>query len=476
MEKNLPRRLFLKAAGVAPFLLSLGLPRKAQADVESEYVFDREHRNLWASPEDGFETKFPPGYLSIVQGPTSATESLINIVAPRLKKYAYEVTEQGNGRTVTVERYEMVPGPGFYNVDKIKVSGLRVGVEYVLKVKDGSTVVDERNFSALDTSKTMPTFALISCMADDYRFDKSIDPMWKRLQTENPDFVIFNGDAVYVDSFEFVERGKATEYDLWQRYTDSLKRIPFYHWQTLKPVFSTWDDHDYGTNDGDRNFVAKQAAQKLFRAIYGGQDIDGFWTQSPGGIASQFQAFGQKFFLMDDRSFRQPNKNQSQSEPYGHWGSEQHSWLLKSLQADDSPAWIINGNQFFNGQNLDFKETFEGNGSTEFKTFLQQLKTVNAPVVFGSGDVHISEIMEIPAARFGYTTYEFTSSSMHSYLGDGWENPMRLDGAYCKEFNFLLVRAQAATGKLQVDVKCVGIPSQPFFQKSLTISRDQQAD
>src|SRR4051812_33497780 len=191
------------------------------------------------------------GYLSIIQGPTSSTESLINVVAPRLKNYTYTVTD-ALGESVTIERYDTVSGPVFYKVDKLKVSGLRVGVEYTLKVLDKTTLIDQRTFQALDVSKSDPNFALVSCMCDDHSFEHVIDPMWARLQDQSVDFLLLCGDEVYVDSFEFVERQKATEYDLWQRYVDALKRLPLYHWRKLTPIFAVWDDHDYGTNDGDR--------------------------------------------------------------------------------------------------------------------------------------------------------------------------------------------------------------------------------
>src|SRR6185369_14543606 len=150
-----------------------------------------------------------------------------------------------------------------------------------------------------------------------------------------------------------------------------------------------------------------------------------------------------RFYLMDDRTFRQPNKNQTTAEPYGHWGQPQHEWLLNNLTQNETPTWIINGNQFFNGVALSYKEAFEQNHPAEFVTFIDNLKAVKAPVVFASGDVHLSEIMRIPKERIGYETFEVTSSSMHSFVGTGWQNPMRLQGAYTLEYNFLVVTSRA---------------------------------
>ncbi len=317
--KYFPRRSFLKTLGSIPIVMTLGgcaknaealLPAAAPEPnpVEPNACPTPKPTTFRTALEISSSKKFKPGYLSIIQGPTSDRETLINVVAPRLKKYKYVVIDQNN-REQTVELYSSVVGPGFHNVDKIKVSALSLGTRYTLRVIDSSTVVDERSFYTLDISNTNPRFGMVSCMADDHRFTEVIDPMWDRLKAEKPEFLILNGDIVYVDSFEFVARKLATEFDIWQRYTDSLKRIPLYHWDTLVPLFATWDDHDFGTNDGDRNFAAKDAAFRLFNALFGGKEIAGVWSMGPQGVCSSLNAFGQRFYFMDDRTFRQPNKD-----------------------------------------------------------------------------------------------------------------------------------------------------------------------
>lgn len=456
------RRTFLKTlAGLPVVAYTLGCGAKKENKNHDVEVVPNQGPTKTAL-EMTNDLNLKPGYLSILQGPTSDKESLINIVVPRLKKYTYEVRDEANNLQ-TVELYETVVGPGFHNIDKLKVSGLSLGVTYTLKVIDKKTIVDQRQFSALNIHNTQPRFAMLSCMSDDYRFSDAIEPMWDRLQQQNPEFLILTGDVVYVDSFEYVERKKATEFDLWQRYVDSLKRIPLYHWTKLVPAFTTWDDHDYGTNDGDRDFVSKELALKLFRAVYGGHNLPGVWTQGPNGVSSMLSAFGQNFYLMDDRTFRQPNKNQIEKEEFAHWGQGQHEWLLQNLATHNKASWIINGNQCFSGIDLSFKESFEVNSSQEFINFVNELKAIQAPVVFGSGDVHLSEVMRIPQERLGYETFEFTSSAMHSYVGGGWENPLRVSGAYCKEFNFMMIQSQSLNRGLNINVTCLGLAKDPYF-------------
>ena len=418
---------------------------------------------------------FGSGKLVIVQGPTSSTEANINVLAPRLKNYVYEVVDSG-GQKYKAEVYETVKQePLHWKVDKILVSGLKPGVKYVLSVVDvfrgSSTVVDKRTFQALNTSASSVRFAYASCMADDYRFNAVIGPMWARMKSLNPDMIILNGDLVYVDSFEFVERQKATELDIWMRFIDSFNRLPIYHWDELKPIFATWDDHDFGTNDSDREFVSKEGARRVFLAFFGGKNLDGVYKLEHETVYFAMNAFQQKFYFMDDRYFRQPNKNQTVAEKYAQWGEKQHKWLIDGLKTDNVPAWIINGNQVSSGVDLSYKESLQWNDPEHYKLLQADLKGVATPFVFASGDIHFSEIMALPADRFGLDTYEVTSSSMHSYVGEGWKNPLRVPKMFTNEFNFMMINSQNKNGKLAVDVESWGLKDEPYFKYQFEVKR-----
>lgn len=418
--------------------------------------------------------EFKSGKLVIVQGPTSSTETNINILSPRLKNYIY-VVKDDQGNSITTEQYATVQNSLLHwKVDKIFVSGLKPNTQYSLEVVDefrnSKTRVDQRYFTTLDTNKTNVRFAYASCMADDYRFNEIIDPMWEQMRKQNPDMVILNGDLVYVDSFEFVARQKATELDIWIRFIDALNRLPLYRWQNLKPILATWDDHDFGTNDSDRTFKSKQAARNIFLAFFGGKNLKGAYELEPDSVYFKFTGFNQKMLFMDNRYFRQPNKEQKVAEKYAQWGEKQHNWLLNNLN-DQTPTWIFNGGQVFSGTDLSFKESLQSNNPEHFKTLLQDMKKTQAPAVFASGDIHFSEIMEIPADRFGYQTYEVTSSSMHSYSGEGWANPLRLKGAFTTEFNFMVINSKNENGAFKIDVESWGLAQKPYFKKQLEVKK-----
>lgn len=422
-------------------------------------------------------TDFDSGRLVIVQGPTSDTETNINVLAPRLKNYKYLVMDAA-GTSYKVEKYETLqPDVLLWKLDKISVTGLKPHSDYTLKIVDefrgSQTLVDTRIFNTLDIKQPDIKFSYASCMSDDYRFNDIIDPMWTRMQEQNPDFVVLNGDVVYVDSFEFVERTKATELDIWQRFIASFERLPLYHWKHLKPIFATWDDHDFGTNDSDRTFASKKAARKVFLGFFGGQNIPGVYSLEKESVYFSLKAFNQRFIFLDDRYFRQPDKDKPEEE-YAHWGETQHKWVFSQLNSDATPTWLFDGDQFFSGVDLSYKESLQSNHPAHFKKIMGELKTAKAPVIFASGDIHFSEIMQIPKEApngVGYNTFEVTSSSMHSFTGTGWDNPLRVPGAFTREFNFMMIRSKNENGGFKVNVESWGLADKPYFTQNFEVKR-----
>jgi hypothetical protein len=144
---------------------------------------------------------------------------------------------------------------------------------------------------------------------------------------------------------------------------------------------------------------------------------------------------------------------------------------MNTLNADGTPAWLFNGNQFFSGVDLSYKESIQSNNPAHFQKILEDLKSVKAPVVMASGDIHFSEVMRIPTDKLGYETYELTSSSMHSYTGSGWDNPLRVPGAFSKEFNFMLINSTSKDGGLEIDVESWGLADKPYFKNNFRVRK-----
>ena len=67
-----------------------------------------------------------------------------------------------------------------------------------------------------------------------------------------------------------------------------------------------WDDHDYGPNDGDRGYTLKAYTKQAFSLFWGNPqpyDAEGNYTT--------FQWGDVQIFLLDNRTFRSPNKSKT---------------------------------------------------------------------------------------------------------------------------------------------------------------------
>ena len=81
-------------------------------------------------------------------------------------------------------------------------------------------------------------------------------PIWDAVVATRPDIFLSLGDNIYGDTQDMAVMKK--KYDM-------LAAIP--GWQKLKatcPILATWDDHDYGVNDGGAEYPKKDESQQLF--------------------------------------------------------------------------------------------------------------------------------------------------------------------------------------------------------------------
>ena len=364
------------------------------------------------------------GIVPMLQTMTGETSTQINILGGRETKWTFEIIP-GSPR---VEIKEISHEGSFDKVYKLTITKLSPGSRYILSVKSGGRrphVFDRRYFKTFPKGKKSLQFAFGSCMMDSYEFRAVAESIWERVEDLNPDLILLGGDNVYVDEWGiFGVMGSPSKNTIWQRYADSFKQIPIFKFKQLIPTLSTWDDHDYGKNDGNRtwgevrngwNPVAE--ASKAFHAFFGSMNfdpLDGWHIRGPG-VSSRTDVLGHRFIFLDNRTFRSP-----EDSPRGHLGKEQEDFLLQQISGSSSPIFIVIGGPLFGGYLK--KESFEHSHREDFKAFTRKLKDLYVknpslqPFAIISGDVHFSEVMEIEAKQFGFKTYELTSSSWHSII------------------------------------------------------------
>jgi phosphodiesterase/alkaline phosphatase D-like protein len=389
----------------------------------------------------------------ILQGPTDHRSASFIFLLPRDLELAVQVVD-GDGHEKPwrpVARFDLPQST--LSTHEIVVTGLRPGEDYTLYLLAGGGYFDRRIFRALDVTRSRLRFGALSCMNDIFRHDAIV--MWEALAREQCDFVILNGDTCYADQDNPLldDAGYA-----W-RYAKTRSILSWFKLERLVPTFAVWDDHDFGVNNGDRRF-AQSFMRQLFRAFWGSSD-NAIWHKGLG-VGSRIEAFGQRFYILDGRSFRDPNKT-----PDGrHWGAEQLDWLFQSIGRDPTPAWVVTGNQFFGDRPIN--ESVEVDHPADLQRIMAGLAQRPAPVALISGDVHYSEIRAVDPSWLGYETYQFTSSSMHSLPNVGVIHQDNLVAE--RSHNFMVIDTDRDAG-WRMRCRCILEDNVVSFDRSFAITR-----
>ena len=113
-------------------------------------------------------------------------------------------------------------------------------------------------------------------------------PIWKAIIGARPQTFVMMGENVYGD-FKEADGGK-----LKAAYTAQLDGADFRKAIASIPMLATWDDHDYGLNDGGADFAHQVVAAKLFETFWAGSGtLEG--VRGPGiAYARTFGPEGQR--------------------------------------------------------------------------------------------------------------------------------------------------------------------------------------
>ncbi len=400
--------------------------------------------------------------LPVLQGPTGETSTQVVVLVRSGQEIQTFLWELGVLRLAEPSDSRVIELPGgLGRLLHFKYDGLKTEARYSLQIVGAAgELLDARELQTTDTAKKSSLIALASCMDDAHPLSTQI---WQDLAKAEPDALFLLGDNVYADKGKGLT-GISSLQTLWERYAETRRTLSLFFLPRLIPTFATWDDHDYGQNDGDRTFRFRSESKEVFRAFFGGFNIPGVWDQGPG-VASRFSAFGQRFFFLDNRTFRSPPKDKiSQTQ----FGADQEAWLLTELSSD-VPSWLLSGDQFF-GKYHGY-ESYEGQRPESFTRFLKRLKAQGSKVVFFSGDRHLAEVMQLQKEVLGYTTYEVTTSSIHAAVypstWDKTPNPRQVEGVAGVN-NFALVKTESGQG-WAMDVRVLGPGNKRLISRQLDL-------
>ena len=218
--------------------------------------------------------------------------------------------------------------------------------------------------------------------------------LWAEIKKNEPNIWIWGGDIIYADTHNM---------KLMESYYELVKNNDDYKNFRIKvPVIGTWDDHDFGVNDGGAEYIKKDSAQQLLLNFL---DVDqnDIRRKRKGVYHSQIFNVGEKnikTIVLDTRYFRTPltenptGENRyvpNPSETGTILGEEQWQWLEKELLNTSADFnLIVSSIQF-----LSYEHGFETWGNMpheveKLKDIIVNSKAKN--IILLSGDRHISEI------------------------------------------------------------------------------------
>ena len=278
---------------------------------------------------------------------------------------------------------------------------------------------------------------------------------WDDILRLKPDLWIWGGDNIYADTDDM---------ELMRKMYEAQDSVPGYRELSLNvPVLGTWDDHDYGLNDGGAEFSSKAESQQVFLDFLKVPENDVRRSREGVYKAHDYQLNGGsvKILVLDTRYFRSPlikdtltNKRYTPdlSGKGTVLGEKQWKWLEEQLQSSTADFnLIVSSIQFLSGEH-----GFEcwGNFPNEVSRMESMIAASGARgVILLSGDRHISEFSKKNIPGLPYPLLDFTSSGLtHAYSKfKGEPNRFRVGEVVATEsFGWLAINLKTREVTLQM--------------------------
>jgi len=282
--------------------------------------------------------------------------------------------------------------------------------------------------TALATAQTvsdgpLERFAFGACARQDRP-----QPIWDAVVEARPQLFAMIGDNIYADTEDMAV--------MWQKYQLLAAQPGFQKLKATCPVIATWDDHDFGVNDGGAEYPKKRESQQLFLDFFGvpkssprRQQEGVYHAEMHGPVGRRTQVI-----LLDTRYFRTPLKRGFVQGELGEGrrgifspdpspnatilGEAQWRWLEAQLRLPAELRIIASSVQVVPEENgWEYWANFPTDRARLFRLIR---KTRANGVVFISGDRHLAEMSRLPAGKGGaeYPLWDVTSTSLNAPSGN----------------------------------------------------------
>ena len=263
-------------------------------------------------------------------------------------------------------------------------------------------------------------------------------PIFEAIKSDGFDLFLMLGDNVYGDSqTEDLKELKSAYKKQKENFNNMGLNLPFE---------AIWDDHDYGLNDGGKNYPFKEQAKELFLDFWD-IPLDDVRRSRKGLYYDLLKSADEKdihIIFLDTRTFRDklmptddrgapgkeryiPNLDRSLTM----LGEDQWNWLRKKLAEPSDYKIIVTSIQF-----LAIGHGWESwnNLPHERERLMNMIDNSGLDnIVVLSGDRHRGGLYQLKTNN-GKTITEITSSSLNSAFPNAEEaGPLRIGGTFVDE-------------------------------------------
>ena len=253
--------------------------------------------------------------------------------------------------------------------------------------------------------------------------------IYNAMANANPEFMIWLGDNIYL---------REPDWNSWtgivHRYTQARQTAEMRKFLSSTHNYAIWDDHDAGPNDSDRSFWNKNQTAKAFELFWANPS---YGVGNINGAITSFEFADCEFFLLDNRTYRTPNRRKSGEKT--QLGEEQIQWLFDNISSSYAKfKFVVMG-----GQLLSTSQEYESYSNYGFENERQRIidfiyEEEISNVVFLTGDTHFSEISVLKEeGRPGI--WDVTSSPLNSGVNtnaDTQENTLRIPESVIMQRNY----------------------------------------
>ena len=291
-----------------------------------------------------------------------------------------------------------------------------------------------------------------SCLQQD-----SPMPIFNAIKKDSLDLFFMIGDNVYGDT----EREDLYELKLaYEKQKNNFNRMKLNF-----SIEAIWDDHDYGRNDGGKDYPYKQSSKELFLKFWDIPKNDKRRTR-PGLYYELVLQIGQEklqILFLDTRTFRDslvpsdklgaPGKERylsADDTSLTMLGKTQWDWVSRKMNQSADHRIIVSSIQF-----LPIGHGWEtwNNLPNERKRMIDIIERSNSKhIIFISGDRHRGGLYELQTDR-GKTISEMTSSSLNaSYPNLEEAGPLRIGNTFVEE-NYGVITIDNIKNMMSVTLK-----------------------